>query len=64
MRFKIHKNAAKVWSLPQTTAILAILAATDAEIRSNGTFMEDLLLQKMLYEIVVKKGSRIAVYEE
>ncbi len=61
---KQYKNAAKVWSLPQTTAILAILAATDAEIRSNGTFMEDLLLQKMLYEIVVKKGSRIAVYEE
>ncbi len=60
---KQYRNAAKIWTTGQATAILAILASTDMEIRSGGALMEDVLLQKMLYEIVVKKGARLSSYE-
>lgn len=60
---KQYRKAAKVWNLGQTTAILAILAATDMEIRSGGTLMEDILLQKMLYEIIIKKGAQMSTAE-
>ncbi|MCR4953793.1 MAG: DNA polymerase III subunit delta [Treponema sp.] len=60
---KQYRNAAKVWTKGQTSAILAILASTDASIRSGGTLMEDVLLQKMLYEIVIKKGAVISAPE-
>lgn len=60
---KQYRSAAKVWSLGQATAILANLSATDIELRSSGTLMEEVLLQKMLYEIVVKKGAQLSVYE-
>ena len=57
---KQYRNAAKVWSLGQATAILAILASTDMEIRSGGNLLQDLMLQKMLYEIILKKGAQIS----
>ena len=60
---KQYRKAAKIWNLAQTTTILAILAQTDMEIRSGGSQMEDLLLQKMLYEIVIKKGIAISAIE-
>ena len=58
-----YRNAARVWTMGQATAILAILASTDMEIRSGGSQMEDILLQKMLYEIVIKKGAQISVID-
>ena len=58
-----YKNAAKIWTTGQATAILAVLASTDMEIRSGGTLMEDILLEKMLYEIVVKKGAALSTAE-
>lgn len=61
---KQYRSAAKIWSVGQATAILAVLASTDMEIRSGGTLMEDVLLQKMLYEIVVKKGGQIATLSQ
>lgn len=57
---KQYRRAAKVWTKGQATAILALMAATDMEIRSNGTVLEDVLLQKMLYEIIIKKGAQIS----
>lgn len=57
---KQYRSAAKIWNVGQSTAILAILAATDMEIRSGGAQMEDVLLQKMLYEIIIKKGAQIS----
>lgn len=57
---KQYRSAAKVWTIGQATAILADLASTDMEIRSGGTQMEDVLLQKLLYEIVIKKGAQIS----
>ena len=56
---KQYAKAAQIWSVGQATAILADLASTDMEIRSGGSTMEDVLLQKLLYEIVIKKGARI-----
>ena len=61
---KQYRSAAKIWSLRQATAILAILAATDMEIRSGGTQMEDVLLQKMLYEIIIKKGVQLSTLSQ
>ena len=56
---KQYRNAAKVWNKAQSAAILAILSSTDTAIRA-GAALEDVLLQKMLYEIVVKKGAGIS----
>ena len=65
---KQYRSAAKVWTLGQTTAILAVLASTDMEIRSNeGSFkaqMEEELLQKMLYEIIMKNGAKISTLSQ
>lgn len=61
---KQYRSAAKIWSTGQATAILAVLAATDMEIRSGGAALEDVLLQKMLYEIIIKKGGQLSTYEE
>jgi len=63
---KQYRNAAKIWTTGQVTAILAILASADMEIRADGAAVENLLLQKMLYEIVVKKGatSQVLNYSE
>lgn len=58
-----YRKAANIWTTGQATAILAVLASTDMEIRSGGNMMEDVLLQKMLYEIVVKKGASISAAE-
>lgn len=58
-----YRKASKIWTKGQATAILAILSSTDMEIRSGGSATEDILLQKMLYEIVVKKGASMATAE-
>lgn len=55
-----YRNAAKIWTTGQATAILALISSTDMEIRTGGTLMESILLQKLLYEIIIKKGSSIA----
>ncbi|MBR5646214.1 MAG: DNA polymerase III subunit delta [Treponema sp.] len=56
---KIYKKASKIWTVGQTTAVLAVLGQTDIELRSGGSLLKDVLLEKMLYEIVVKKGASI-----
>ena len=58
-----YRKAAKIWTKAQATAILAQLSSTDMQIRSGGTATEDILLQKMLYEIVAKKGASLATAE-
>ena len=59
-----YRSAAKVWSKGQSAAILAVLASTDMEIRSGGSTMEDILLQKMLYEIVIKNGAQLSTLSQ
>ncbi|MBP5601952.1 MAG: DNA polymerase III subunit delta [Treponema sp.] len=58
-----YRKAAKIWTTGQATAILAILASTDMQIRSDGSATEDILLQKMLFEIIIKKGASLATAE-
>jgi len=60
---KQYRSAVSIWSVGQATAILSLLASTDMEIRSGGTMLEDVLLQKLLYEIVIKKGASMAIAE-
>ena len=60
---KQYRSAAKVWDIRMTAAILAVLASTYMEIRSGGSQMEDVLLQKMIYEIVMKNGAQLSTYE-
>ena len=58
-----YSKAANHWTSGQTTAILADLANSDMEIRSSGTLLEDTILQKLIYEIIVKKGATCAYYD-
>ncbi len=58
-----YSKAANHWTSGQTTAILADLATSDMEIRSSGTLLEDTILQKLIYEIIVKKGATCASYD-
>lgn len=58
-----YRSAAKIWTKGQATGILAVLSSTDMEIRENGTLLENVILQKMLYEIIVKKGAQIQSVE-
>ena len=58
-----YSKAARIWTSGQTSAILADLANSDMEIRSGGSLLEDIVLQKLLYEIIIKKGASTAPYE-
>lgn len=60
---KQYRKASHIWSKGQATAILANLAQTDMDIRSGGAMFEDVILQKMIYEIVIKKGAKLQVAE-
>ncbi|QTQ15573.1 DNA polymerase III subunit delta [Treponema parvum] len=55
--------ASKVWTSGQTTAIIALLAASDVSIRASGAQFEETELQMMLYAIIMKGGSFCSVYE-
>ncbi|MBQ9631124.1 MAG: DNA polymerase III subunit delta [Treponema sp.] len=58
-----YSRASSIWTSGQCVAILSLLASTDMFIRSGGTSIEDSLLQKMIYEIIIKKGASSAIYE-
>ncbi len=58
-----YAQAARIWTAGQAAAALALLAETDAAIRSGAAALEDILLQKLLYEITLKKGVPCALYE-
>lgn len=60
---KQYRNAAKIWTSGQAAAILALISSADMEIRAGGALMEDIILQKTLYEIVIKKGGSSAAWE-
>lgn len=55
--------AERVWNHGQSAAICALLSETDMQIRSGGSGVEDTILQMLLYEIIMKRGARIAKYE-
>lgn len=57
-----YAASAKIWNARESFAILSLLSETDMEIRSTGTGTENVLLQKMIYEIVMKKGRACEKY--
>ena len=60
---QLYGRAARIWSSGQAVAVLSLIAAADMSIRSGGSLLEDVLLQKLLYEIIMKKGAASASYE-
>ena len=58
-----YARASRVWSFGQSASILALIATTDSEIRSSGTTLQDTQLSILLYEIIMKNGTRSAKYE-
>lgn len=62
-RKQLYGKAARIWSVGQAAAVLSLLASADMSIRSGGTLLEDVLLQKTLYEIIMKNGVASAEYE-
>lgn len=58
-----YSKASRIWTVGQVVAILSLLSSTDMNIRSSGTFLEDTMLQKLLYEIIIKKGGTSSVYD-
>ena len=58
-----NKKAASIWNFQQVQKCISLLSATDMQLRSFGTTMEETIIQTMIYEIVVKKGSKITEYQ-
>lgn len=57
-----YRSAARLWNRQQTDTIVALLAKTDMDIRSGGTAVEDVLLDTLMYEILMKGGRPMAPY--
>ena len=58
-----YKRASLVWSTGQVAAILSLLSSTHMEILSDGSFFSEVALQRLVYEIVVKKGVPSQIYQ-
>ena len=59
-----YSNAAKLWTIGQTMAIISMLSSTVMNIRSSGTAMEESYLEMLIYSIIVKKGASIQTYQD
>ncbi len=57
-----YRNAAQLWNRQQSDSIVALLAKADMEMRSGGAAVEDVLLDTLLYEILMKGGRPLSVY--
>lgn len=58
-----NRKASSLWNLQQVQRCIALLSATDMQLRSSGTALEETMIQTMVYEIIVKKGSKITEYQ-
>lgn len=59
-----YRNASRLWNATKTSAILALLAQSDMEIRMSGTALEETVLQTLLYSVVFKGGVQIESYTD
>ena len=59
-----YSNAAKLWTIGQTMAIISMLSSTVMNIRSSGTATEESYLEMLIYSIIVKKGASIQTYQD
>ncbi len=64
----LYARASNVWTSGQCQGVLAAISKTDMDIRRSGNAggfsLEDTCLQKLIYEIVTKKGGSSATYED
>lgn len=58
-----NRKASSLWNLQQVQKCISLLSATDMQLRSSGTVLEETMIQTMLYEIIVKKGLKITEYQ-
>ena len=58
-----YARAAQIWNYSQCAAVCALLATRDLEMRSLGSALNATQISLLLYEIVVKNGNPILVYE-
>ena len=58
-----YHRAARIWNTADCKAILALLAGTDMQIRSDGIVLEENALQILIYLIVQKNGQPAFAYE-
>jgi len=58
-----YRSASRRWDRAATARTLALLAATDADLRSTGAAFQDCLVEGFLYAAVKKAGKPLAVAE-
>jgi DNA polymerase-3 subunit delta len=58
-----NKKASSIWNFQQVQKCISLLSSTDMQLRSMGTTLEENIIQTMIYEIIVKKGSKITEYQ-
>lgn len=58
-----YKRAEKSFSLNETKHILALLTQNDYEMRSIGATLQNVLLDKLIYCIIIKHGNEITKYK-
>ena len=61
---KRYRSASRLYDLPHTAAVIALMAEADIKMRSSGSALETMLLEKLLYEIIIKGGMKCSEYEE
>ncbi len=59
-----YANAAQLWTMGQTMAIISLLASTLMNVRSSGNALEQSYLEMLLYSIIDKGGASIQTYQE
>ncbi len=61
---KRYREASRLYDQVHTAAVIALMAESDIKMRSSGSALEAMLLEKMLYEIIIKGGVKCSEYEE
>ncbi len=58
-----YARASRIWGSSQCAAICALLSERDVAMRTEGSVLFSVRLSLLLYEIVIKKGAPIALYD-
>lgn len=58
-----YDNACRIWNPQQIQKCIAVLTKCDIELRSSAKELKDSVLQLALYQIIMKKGNPLSIYE-
>ncbi len=58
-----YAKASQIWTLGESSSILALLSRIDMKIRETGSMLEETYLTTLLYSIVIKNGLFCAEYD-